>query len=322
MAKRKRNPNRAGTQQNRVRTSLKSGSGQKSPKPEQGGPRKTGQTDAGNEAQKPQYEWVTIEHRDADGNLTLPKELIATTHQRRYGEVPHGSEIKVHVLAGYKPKVMMVERKIYEIHRLSVRGWRRSGQITVELEGWRGHEADWFNAMRGAGVEISDPGLPDPHNEKSDYTVSKSSFGRKIVTLVGENDRKTKVQVYEGTLDITETWKSAWQRQGVEVLNLGFKLLLAPLLVALGAGLALLWLDRSPISDDRNSDIRENPTEQGVQARNGDAVSEPSDQATIYQSPDVPAKRTTSDKQDSTESAPKSNFSREVSSHDGNERVP
>ena len=109
-----------------------------------------------------------VEHRDADGNPTLPEELIAGTFLRRYEEVPEGTEIKVLVLAGYKPKaLMMVERKIYRIHRLSVKGWRRKEQIAIEMDGWRQHEADWFNAMRGVQLEVSDPGLPGPHNEKA-----------------------------------------------------------------------------------------------------------------------------------------------------------
>ena len=142
-------------------------------------------TNTGNSTQKPQYEWVKVEYRDADGNPTLPREKIASTYNRRYEDVPHGTEIKVLVLAGYKPALILVERKIYEIHRLSVRGWRRSGQIAVEVEDWRHHEADWFDATRGVRLEISDPGPPGPHNEKSDYIVSESSFNRNIVTSEG-----------------------------------------------------------------------------------------------------------------------------------------
>ena len=52
-------------------------------------------------SQKPQGEWIPFEHRDADGNPTLPKHLIAGTYHRRYEEVPEGSEIKILVLAGY-----------------------------------------------------------------------------------------------------------------------------------------------------------------------------------------------------------------------------
>ena len=65
-----------------------------------------------------------VEHRDADGNPTLPEELIAGTFLRRYEEVPEGTEIKVLVLAGYKPKaLMMVERKIYRtVYQLAAEG--------------------------------------------------------------------------------------------------------------------------------------------------------------------------------------------------------
>ena len=229
--------------------------------------------------------------------------MIAGTYARRYREVPKGTEIKVYVLAGYKPKpLMLVERKIYRIQRLSVRGWRRSGQIAVEVEGWRNYEADWFDAMRGVRVNISDPGLPGPHNEESDYIISESSFGRKIVKLVEENSGNTEVQLFEGTLDITETWKSAWRRQAAEVLSMGFKLLIVPLSVALGAGLMLLWLGGSPGSEDQASPTPANPTEQEVQVPNGDAASEESEQAVPHQSPEVPVRQMPGGMDESTNS--------------------
>ena len=144
---------------------------------------------------------------------------------------------------------MMVERKIYEIQNLSVGGWRRRGLIGVEMDGWRAHEADWFDAMRGVKLRISNPGRPGPHNEETEYSVSDSSFERKIVTVIDHARTTTEHRLLEGTLNITETWKSAWRRQGAEVLNLGFKLLFAPLLVGLGVGATLLWVER-PTSPD------------------------------------------------------------------------
>ena len=121
-----------------------------------GGATRARATSANTGPQEPQGEWVAVEHRDADGNPTLPRELIAGTYRRRFDDVPDGTEIRVHVLAGYKPTaLMLVERKIYEIRRMPVRGWRRIGQIAVEMEGWREHEGAWFTAMRGVRLEIS-----------------------------------------------------------------------------------------------------------------------------------------------------------------------
>ena len=128
--------------------------------------------------------WVTVEHRDADGNPSLPKELIASTHGRRYAEVPPDTKIKATVLKGNKPNpLLLVERKIYEVHRLAVRGWRRTGRITVELPLWRRYEADWFSAMQGAKLDIVDPGLSAPHHEEAAYVITESSFDEKVVTL-------------------------------------------------------------------------------------------------------------------------------------------
>ena len=244
MTKRKRKPLKPRTRQNPGKMDPRSGPGRQAPEPEKAQPSAASQTNTGTESQKPQFEWVAVEHRDADGNPTFPKDLIAGTYRRRYEEVPQGSEIKAHVLAGYKPKpLMLVERKIYKIHRLSFRGWRRSGQITVEVEGWRHHEADWFNAMRGVRLQVSDPALPGTYNEDSDYIVSESSFNRKIVTAPDNQGNPTKIHLHEGTLKITETWKSAWRRQGAEIINLGFKWFFFPLLVAIVAGLVFLWID-------------------------------------------------------------------------------
>ena len=247
MAKGRRKSNRARTRQRSGKRPPESG-------PIQPGKKTAGQNTGGvaekrvnTGPQEPQGEWVAVEHRDADGNPTLPKELIAGTYRRRFDEAPDGTEIRVHVLAGYKPKaLMLVERKIYEIHRMPVRGWRRIGQIAAEMEGWREHEGAWFTAMRGVKLEISDPGLPGPHNEKSEHIVSETSFHRKIVKSVAQGGKHSELKLYEGTLDIAETWKSAWQRQAAEVLNMGFKYLLLPLLAALVAGLAVWLIDRSP----------------------------------------------------------------------------
>ena len=249
----------------------------------------------GGTTEKPQAAWVMMEHRDADGNPTLPKKLVKSTYGRRYNQISPGTEVEAHVLAGYKPPLMMIERKIFEIHRLSVRGWRRSGQIAVEVEGWRAYEAEWFEAMRGAKVHISDPGLGGPHNDEAGYIVSESSFDRKIVTQFDEKGGKSEVKLHHGTLDITETWKSALLRQRAEVLNLGFKLLLAPLFTAVGAGLALLWMDRpaNPVGEDL--DNSETAVQYEDQAADGAAGDEPSGPDSNVQMPAVPSTQTGSD---------------------------
>ena len=96
--------------------------------------------------------------------------------------------------------------------------------------------------MRGVRLQVSEA-IPGTHNEGSDYIVSESSFKRKIVTAPDDKGSPTEFHLHEGTLKITETWKSAWRRQGAEIINLGFKWFFFPLLVAIVAGLALLWID-------------------------------------------------------------------------------
>ena len=314
MPKRKRRPNGVPTQRKRAKK-VQLGGPLKKPATLKSKQSNRGQTNREKQAQKPQGEWVTFEHRDADGNTTFPRELIATTFHRRYEEVPKGTKIKVLVLAGYNPKaLMMVERKIYEIHRLSVQGWRRGGQITVEMEGWRQHEVEWFNAMRGVEVEVLDPGLPDTQNVKANYIVANSSFQRKFVALVGEGGSRNEIQMHQGTLEITETWRSAWRRQETDVLNKGFKYFLIPLLCSLLSGLAVWWIV-SP--DGQDSALPENPKEQRLSGNTDNHKSGPSVGWTDHPPVEIPASPTEILKRDSTSSAPQGELNADGATSDG-----
>ena len=96
-----------------------------------------------------------MRHRNLNLRLNTAT-LTATLRERTYlgpSVCPEGTD------SGYKPG----GRTVYEI--LSV----LSGQIAVEIEEF----------------EVSDPGLPGPHNEKTHYIVLESSFQRKIVESVG-----------------------------------------------------------------------------------------------------------------------------------------
>ena len=282
MAKRNRRPDRARRRRTQPRSNPRSQPQPKPELPENGQAVRTGAAHRENEAKQPIAEWVQIEHRDADGNPTLPNDLIAGTFGRRYQEVPAETDIRVLVLTGYEPKaLMMVERKIYEIHRLAVRGWRRRGQIAVEVDGWRGHEADWFNAMRGVPLEIHDPGLPGPQNDKSQYTVPASSFERKIVTVASEHGGRAEIPMYEGTLDITETWRSACRRQASSLADMGFKYLVVPVVSAILGVLIGWWLDRPPSSGSHGSAIPEDHAEDRVPDSTAERAGESSDRTTM-----------------------------------------
>ena len=275
------------------------------------------------DAEKPKFEWVAVEHRDADGNRTFPREVIAGTYLRRYEEVPDETEIKVLVLVDYKPKaLMLVERKIYEIHRLAMHGWRQSGQIVVEMDGWRQHEAGWFEAMQGARLEIPDPNVPLSRRRQSDYIISGTNFQRKIVTLVGEDGGKTELRMYEGTLHFTETWKSAWRRQAAEVLNMGFRYFLLPGVSALVAGLAVWWIERPLDPNGQDMASRGNSAEQRVQAGMDDSMPQPSDQSASDLRPKGRAKGTDIDGQNVTDSTPSKDLATEVSETYGVEGQP
>ncbi len=154
-------------------------------------------------------------------------------------------------MKGNKPKpLLLVERKIYEVHLLTVRGWRRTGRIAVELPHSRSYEADWFSAMRGAKLDISDTGVGQPNLDRAEYTITRSYFDEKLVIVPVGHRGNSEVPLFEGALDITETWRSVWQRQCAKVLSMGFKHFLLPLLIAVLAALLGLWLGRSSQSDD------------------------------------------------------------------------
>ena len=142
---------------------------------------------------------------------------------------------------GYKPHaLMLVEQKIYEVRRLTVDGWRRRGQIHVELDGWRAHEEDWFSAMHGINVEITDPDRPR-HAKSDNYVVTKTNFEKKKVSTHHRDGTMQEELMYGGALDITETWKSAWRRHGARIIDGALRYVVLPFSVAFGAGVAILW---------------------------------------------------------------------------------
>ena len=105
-------------------------------------------------------ELIAQEWRDPDGYPTVPSELVASTHGRRYSERDFERHFRAYVLEAYRPRLMLVERKIYELKHLVVYGFRRRGRIISEVESWRTHESEWFNAMIGIPLEIdtAEPG--------------------------------------------------------------------------------------------------------------------------------------------------------------------
>ena len=196
---------------------------------------KTDQSDS-----KPHAQWVKTEWRDLDGNPTFPDHLIASTAKRRLEE-REDRELSVHVLAGPR-SVMMIERKLYRVHKLQVHGWRRRGQLVAEMEGWREHEADWFSAMQGLKMSVRTSDTFGRVDE-ADYTITKASFERMIVTILDHKRKKEKqVQLYEGTLGIRERWRSTLQRQKASITEKGINAVILPLFLAIASALLTLWI--------------------------------------------------------------------------------
>ena len=184
-----------------------------------------------------QIAWVTVEHRDSDGNPTFLADVVQSTHRRRFSEVDGSTPLRALLLTGYKPH----ERKIYEVRNVAVFGWQRRGHLELELDGWRDHEQEWFAAMQGLDLEITDHGQPKPPRRGDKYTITHTCFDRKQLTLHHEDGRLEQRPVFHAELQIRETLRSAWRRQSGELLNFAFKSLVAPFSPAVGAGLTILW---------------------------------------------------------------------------------
>lgn len=160
-------------------------------------------------------EWISQEWRDPDGYPTLPSELVASTHGRRYSERDFEQRFRAHVLEAYRPRLMLVERKIYELKHLVVYGFRRRGRIIIEVENWRTHESEWFNAMVGIPLEIdtAEPGgVGEQPPTRTQFTITGARFDKKHSVQYNKDGGQTERFVCEANLEIRETLKSTLKR--------------------------------------------------------------------------------------------------------------
>lgn len=141
-----------------------------------------------NHAEHPQLRSIPVEHRDSDGNLTFPRSVINSTYHRLYSDVPRDADLSAWVLTGYHPAdLLLIERKIYEIRRFAFHGWRRRGQIDIEVQAWRAHEEDWFAAMNGIDLEVRPHDRPRFRRIGDEYRTNDATFEQKLVTITGRD---------------------------------------------------------------------------------------------------------------------------------------
>lgn len=166
----------------------------------------------------PKAEWVNVEERDADGRFVMPRFATMSTAGREFDPEKH-TDLKLRILKGYAPQGAIVgQYKVYDISLLSMKGWRSKVRVTVELGG-RAHEEAWFAAYKGQAAILVDPGLPNTESDEYEMTVTDSGFEKKIVRVRNASDSTAgpEMRVYEGRLQLVETWASAYRRHKAEL---------------------------------------------------------------------------------------------------------
>lgn len=166
----------------------------------------------------PKGEWVNVEERDPEGRFVMPRFATMSTVGTEYDPTKH-TDLKLRILKGYRPQGAIVgQYKIYEISLLTMKGWRAKVRATIEL-GSRAHEEAWFDAYKGQAAILEDPGLPNTESDEYELTVTDSSFEKKVVRVRKASDATAgpEMRVYEGRLQLVETWGSAYRRHKAEL---------------------------------------------------------------------------------------------------------
>lgn len=164
--------------------------------------------------QRPKGEWIKVEAVDEQGRQIIPPELVAATAGIRFNPKEH-TDLDLRIFPGMAPQGGLVgQYKIYELSKFSMKGWRIAAKLSVELPPTRGYEEKWFEAFDKRKAVISHPGLPDTVSEEFITRVVESGFHKKEIHRFSTSrtpQRPTKV--YEGSLEMRETWKSALLRR-------------------------------------------------------------------------------------------------------------
>ncbi len=161
--------------------------------------------------------WVKVEERDADGRMVMPRQALASTEDRRYDAAQHG-KLGLRILMAYAPEgVLAGQHKLYEISLMSMKGWRAKAHMTVDV-GAREHEAAWFRAYKGQPVAVVDPGLPGIASDEYEMIVVESAFHKKMHRVRDATGAPgPEKKIYEGSLDLVETWSSTFRRHKAEL---------------------------------------------------------------------------------------------------------
>ena len=148
----------------------------------------------------------------------MPRHALASTEGRVYDTAKH-EDLRLRVLrGGYAPEGAFVgQHKLYEIGLMSMEGWRTKAHVTVDV-GAGEHEAAWFRAYKGQSVTVLDPGLPGVDSDEYQMTVAESPCTRRGTEYRdATGDPGPVKKIYEGGLELVETWASTYRRHKAEL---------------------------------------------------------------------------------------------------------
>ena len=153
-----------------------------------------------------------------------PKTMAASSTVR-YAHRDRLLGMGIAIWRGMHPQpIMTVNTKAYSV-TLKEGGWRRAVNVYVNV-GAREYEKEWFDAMAGQMVTISDEtGYPDGASISEQLRVEQTAFNPVQTMVIADDGKQTSQLTYEGRLTLLETLPSFLFRQLQLVLENSFLIL-------------------------------------------------------------------------------------------------
>ena len=156
---------------------------------------------------EPGLGWATWESRDSQNRLVFPSGTVEGTAKLRWEARDESGIDAVVLITGHHPSpVLGLWNKLYRVDSVvfgDEEAWRMHARITVNIPLSRDYEAEWFRNMMGRGLEIMVMG--NPLKPKRVLTIERVSFGRKVIDVVQDGNVREKRQMFEATLDASES---------------------------------------------------------------------------------------------------------------------
>lgn len=151
--------------------------------------------------------WATWKSRDSENRLVFPSGAVEGTAKLRWEGRDEGGSGAVVLITGYHPSpVLGLWNKLYRVDSVAFgdeEAWRLRARITVNVPFDRDYEAEWFRNMMGRRLVTMVMG--NPLEPKRVLTIERVSFGRKVIDVVQDGNVREKRQMFEATLDASES---------------------------------------------------------------------------------------------------------------------